>query len=78
MLARAFTLIDTETGSELEVLEALREVPEVKETYAVYGLYDIVTKIEADSIQDLKDIITSRIRSLDKISSLLTLICVDH
>ena len=46
----------------------------VKECYFVYGVYGVVAKIEAESMDRLKEVITSKVRGLDKIRSTLTTI----
>ena len=76
-MAKAFLFINVESGSETEVLERLREVPEVKESYFVYGVYDIVTKVETDSMDRLKEVITSKVRKLDNVRSTLTTLVVE-
>lgn len=69
----AFVLINTEMGSEREVLAALRKISDVKEAYFVYGVYDIVAKVESDSMDRLKDVVTWNIRRLNKVRSTLTM-----
>jgi DNA-binding Lrp family transcriptional regulator len=73
----AFVLINAEIGSEGEVLEKLREEKGVEEAYSVYGVYDIIAKVKADSIDKLKDLVTWRIRKLDKVRSTVTMIVID-
>jgi DNA-binding Lrp family transcriptional regulator len=73
----AFVLINAEIGSEDEVLQELRKLSNVKESYVVYGVYDIVAKVEADSMDKLKEIVTWKIRRLDKVRSTLTMIVVE-
>ncbi len=73
----AFVLINTEIGSESEVLKALNEVEGIEEAYSVYGVYDIIAKIEADTMEKLKDIVTWRIRRLNKVRSTLTMIVIE-
>ena len=70
----AFVLINAEAGSETEILEALRKMENVKEAHGVYGVYDIVARVEAGSLDQLKEIITWKIRRLDKVRSTLTMI----
>ena len=70
----AFVLVNTEVGSESEVLTALRKVDGVQEAYTVYGVYDLVAKIGAESIDKLNEIVTWHIRRLDKVRSTLTMI----
>jgi len=73
----AFVLINTEMGSEGSVSSALREFGEVKEVYGVYGVYDLVVRVEAESMQLLKDVISSKIRRLENIRSTLTMIVIE-
>ena len=73
----AVVLINAEIGSEDEVAGELRKISNVKESYVVYGVYDIVAKVEADSMDKLKEIVTWKIRRLDKVRSTLTMIVVE-
>jgi len=73
----AFVLINAEIGSEGDVLAELRKVEGVEEAYSVYGVYDIIAKVGADSMDKLKDIVTWRIRRLNKVRSTLTMIVID-
>ncbi len=70
----AFVLINAEIGAENEVLKELQKVRNVKEACGVYGVYDIIAKIEADSMDKLKETVTWNIRGLDKVRSTLTMI----
>ncbi|MBS7606525.1 MAG: Lrp/AsnC ligand binding domain-containing protein [Candidatus Bathyarchaeia archaeon] len=74
----AFVLINTEIGSEGEVLNELKKVEGVEEAYSVYGVYDIVAKVRAESMEKLKDIVTWRIRRLNKVRSTLTMIVIEE
>ena len=76
-MAIAFVLINTETGSEQEVLDELRKIDAVKESYLVYGVYDIVAKVGADTMDKLKEIVTWSVRRLDKVRSTLTMIIIE-
>jgi DNA-binding Lrp family transcriptional regulator len=73
-MPKAFMFMNIDAGTENEILKTLRGVPEVKEAYFVYGVYDIVAKIETESMDRLKEVITSKVRGLDKIRSTLTTI----
>jgi len=75
-LATSFVLINVEIGAEEEVLNDLRPIPEVKEAHLVYGVYDIIAIVEAPTMQELKDVISLKIRRLDKVHSTLTMIVV--
>jgi DNA-binding Lrp family transcriptional regulator len=72
----AFVLINVEIGSDEEVLRDLRPISEVKEAHLVYGVYDIIARIETETMQELKDVISWKVRRLDKVRSTLTMIVV--
>jgi DNA-binding Lrp family transcriptional regulator len=74
----AFVLINTEIGSESEVLEALKKIDAVEEAYMVYGVYDVVAKVKDDTMDKLKEIVTRHIRRLDKVRSTLTMIVIEE
>ena len=77
-MPRAFVLINVESGSEDEVLKELRTVEGVEESYFSYGVYDIITKIKAETMEKLKDMVSRRIRTLTKVRSTLTLIMMEE
>lgn len=74
----AFVLINTEIGSESDVLKAIRKVDGVIEAYSVYGVYDVIAKMKADSMDKLKEMVTWNIRRLDKVRSTLTMIVTEE
>jgi DNA-binding Lrp family transcriptional regulator len=76
-VSTAFVLINTDLGEGTSVEQALQEIPEVKDVYGVYGVYDYVVRLEADTMQLLKDVITTKIRRLNHVRSTLTMIVVD-
>ena len=73
----AYVFLTTEAGSEGEVLKNVRMLKEVKEAYVVYGIYDIVIKVKANSMDELKDLILSKIRKITRIRSTLTIILLE-
>lgn len=73
----AIILIQTEIGAESKVLDELMKIPEVKEAYIVYGTYDIVVKVESDSLEKIREIVTNRIRKLPDIRTTVTMIVVE-
>ena len=75
-MATAFVLINAEIGAESAVLKDLNAIPEVKEAHMVYGVYDIIVRVETETMQELKDTISWKIRRLDKVRSTLTMIVV--
>jgi DNA-binding Lrp family transcriptional regulator len=76
-MPKAFVLINVESGSEEEVLKQLKTTEGVEESYFSYGVYDIITKVKADSMERLKDMVTKKIRAISKVRSTLTLILTE-
>jgi DNA-binding Lrp family transcriptional regulator len=72
-MRKAFVLINTALGSELEVLAELKKIDGVVEAREVYGVYDVVAEVEAETEKILKEIVFSRIRTLKHVRSTLTL-----
>jgi DNA-binding Lrp family transcriptional regulator len=73
----AFVMINAELGSEKVLLKELKEIGEVIEASEVYGVYDLVLKIEAGTMDKLKEIISRRIRSLKGVRSTLTMVVIE-
>jgi DNA-binding Lrp family transcriptional regulator len=76
-MPKAFVLINVESGFEDNVLKELKTIPGVEETYFSYGVYDIITKVKADTMEQLKDMVTKHVRTLPKVRSTLTLIMME-
>ena len=73
----AFVLINAELGKEQAILKELRQINGVKEAYFVYGVYDIIAKVEAESTEKLKEIVTFKIRRMADVRSTLTMTAVE-
>jgi DNA-binding Lrp family transcriptional regulator len=73
----AFVLLNVEAGAEKEVLENIRKIPEVKASYMVYGVYDIVAMVESGTLEKLREMVTKKIRQLDKVRSTMTMIVME-
>ena len=69
----AFVLINSELGKEEELLKELRGIENVKEAHFVYGVYDVIVKVEAESLEKLKDLATFKSRRLSNVRSTLTM-----
>ena len=76
-LVKAYVLIAAEKGFESEMLEELKAIPEVKEAHHVYGVYDIILRIDAETMEQLKDTISLKIERIDKVQSTITMIIYD-
>ena len=75
-MAMAFILINAEAGEENRVYMQLKEIPEVKDAFMVYGVYDIIARVQTETMQELKDVLSWKMSRLDKVNSTLTMIVV--
>ncbi|MBM2852223.1 MAG: AsnC family transcriptional regulator [Candidatus Nitrosotenuis sp.] len=75
-MTTAYVLINCDLGSEEKVFSELKSINKV-ETQGVFGAYDIITKIEAPTADMVRDIISSKIRVIDRIRSTLTLMGIE-
>lgn len=73
-MPKAFILINTKIGEEKKAFQKLSAIPEIKNAHQIYGVYDIIVKLEADTLDELKDIISYQLRQIDNIESTLTLL----
>ncbi len=76
-MASAYVLINTEIGGEEDVIAQLKNMPEVEEVSVVYGVYDIVAKITSETMELLKENITTKVRHLNKVRSTMTMIAAE-
>jgi len=77
-MPKAFVLINVESSSEEEVLEQIKKIEGVEEAYFSYGVYDIITKIAADSMEKLREMVTRKVRTIGRVRSTLTLIMMEE
>jgi DNA-binding Lrp family transcriptional regulator len=78
MLSKAFVLINAELGTELDTVRMIQKIPNVVEAHLVYGTYDIIVKVEGDSLDNVKDTITRKLRTLPSVRSTLSMVVVDE
>ena len=75
---RAFVLITTEIGAMEQVLQDLKNIDDVIETHLLYGVYDIIAIVKANTMRQIKEVISWRIRRIDHILTSQTLIAMDE
>jgi len=68
-----FVFITCDVGLEKSVIDELKTINLVKEVNQVWGSYDLLVKLEGNNSDDLKNIITSKIRKIPHIKTTLTL-----
>jgi len=75
-MATGYVLINCELGYEEAIIQELKGLG-VKEVQGIFGAYDIIAKVESDTVEKLRETITSEIRKIDKIRSTLTLMEIE-
>ncbi len=76
-MATAYILINCDLGSEEEIIKEVGKLPDVVEVSGVYGVYDIIVKLQADSMDKLRETMTWKLRRIDKVRSTLTMIVIE-
>ena len=77
IMAKAYVLINCDLGSEDDMIRDIKKLEYVKDVTGTFGAYDIVARVEADTQEQLREVITWKIRKKKKIRSTLTLMEVE-
>ncbi len=72
-MEKAYILLSCEIGEEHDLAFRLRTIDEIKGVLITFGEYDIVVEAETIDSDKMDELITSKIRKLDKIRSTITL-----
>ena len=51
----------------------LRDIYEIVDVYRVQGMYDIIAKVELDKEEELKELVSERIRKVERIMGTVTI-----
>jgi DNA-binding Lrp family transcriptional regulator len=79
----AYVLINSDLGTDESIISKIKEILKDEKdveftTQGVYGIYDIVLKISSDNTDVLRNIITYKIRKINKVQSTLTMMVVEQ
>ena len=77
-MPQAFVLFNVESGSEDQVLKDAKDIGGVKEAYVSYGVYDLIIRVKAGSMEELKEVVTHRLRAIKNVRSTLTLMLTEE
>lgn len=77
-MQRAIILFHVESGSENKVLKKVRKIEGVEEAYISYGMYDLAVKIKAVTMDQLKDIISNKLRKISEVISTTSLLLIEN
>ena len=71
-------IIQTQSEKHESVKEELSRLKKVSEVYSVSGEYDILIKVWVKSIEELNQLINSKIRSIDGVEDLTEMIVMER
>ena len=79
----AYVLLNSDLGSDQTIIDEVKKILDGEsginyEVAGVYGVYDIVLKISADNAEELRSIITNKIRKIPKVQSTLTMMVIQE
>jgi DNA-binding Lrp family transcriptional regulator len=79
----AYVLLNSDLGTDESIISKIKEILKDEKdieftTQGVYGIYDIVLKISSDNTDILRNIITYKIRKINKVQSTLTMMVVEE
>ncbi len=72
-MEKVYILISCEIGTEHDLISQLKKIDEIKNVMITYGDYDIVIEAITESTKKMDELITSKIRKLEKIRTTITL-----
>ncbi|MBA7485265.1 hypothetical protein ES707_20808 [subsurface metagenome] len=76
MAAKAFVLIETSVGKSKEVVAGLSKLKGITSVNSVTGPYDIIAILEAESLNDIGDLVTGKIHPIQGIARTVTCLAV--
>lgn len=79
----AYVLLNSELGSDESIINEVKKLLDAEsgikyEVQGVYGVYDIIMKISASNVDELRAIITNKIRKIKKVQSTLTMMVIEE
>ena len=81
-MSTAYVLLNSDLGSDSSIIEEIKPILQDEdiqfEIQGVYGVYDIVLKLSSDNAENLRSIITNKIRKISKVQSTLTMMVIEE
>ncbi len=79
----AYVLLNSDLSSDESIIKEVKEILSKEqgikyEIQGVYGVYDIVLKLTSDDADNLRSIITNKIRRIGKVQSTLTMMVIEE
>lgn len=76
-MTTGYVLVNCDNSDAEHVIEQLKKIDSVIEADGVFGTYDIIVKVEVDDKNAFSKILSTQIRTIDKLKSTLTLMVSD-
>lgn len=70
----AFLFINVQFLFIDDVMNKLKEIPEIIDVHKVQGTYDIIARVHSNTEEKLKELVSERIRRIDRIIGTVTVI----
>jgi len=78
----SYVLLNSDLGTDESIIDEVKQILSNEklqyEVQGVYGVYDIVLKLSSDNAEELRAIITNKIRKISKVQSTLTMMVIDE
>jgi len=74
IMQKSHVLISCQIGTEIFVSSQIKKMKGIKRIERITGDYDLIVELESNSEEQLKKIVGSRIKNIDRIRSILMLI----
>ena len=79
----AFVLVNSELSYDMEIIGKMKDILSSNkdleyEIQGVYGIYDIVLRVSSEDGSKLRQIITNKIRQIDKVQSTHTMMVIEE
>ena len=71
-MVTAYILVQTEVGKAAQVAKDIIDIPGVQQAQAVTGPYDVIVHAEAHNIDELGQLVVTRVQAVDGITRTLT------
>ena len=75
---RAYVMINCESGAEGHVLDEIRAYPEIRESTLTIGRHDILALVQAGTPDQLRDVISMKVRKIPEVRCTTTLVCTQQ
>lgn len=78
MAISAFVLVDVVGDHTKSAFKTITRMPGVKNLYSVTGPHDLIVDIEAETLEELDELVLSKIRCVDGVRTTSTAIVLKH